>query len=826
MKNLTFNENVKFSTTAMVVLTSVCVLISVFAVIGTVSAGSLPNGSSCSINSDCSSNDCVFGTCLAQPYSSCDSTIDCTGTTDNSIMGCYSGQCKGRHFYPCGDYREDPVCGSDFHCDISGTLGYNYCEQNHPKTPVPTCSISANPTSIINGNSSLLTWTSTNATSCTASNAWSGSKSISGNQSVSPGSNSTYALTCTGAGGTVNCSAHVTVTTVDQTLSCSVAANPNNGTEPLYGVDLTADVFGTATGTINYKFDCTNNGTWDHVFDNISNDPKTVTDACNYSSAGTYTARVMVERGSASAAYCQTTINVQESHNPDPTCSIYASPSSITNGNYSNLNWSSTNASYCTASNAWSGSKSTSGNQSVSPGSNSTYTLTCYGYNGGSDTCSTTVYVNNDNNVDCSIYASPSSITNGNYSNLNWSSTNASYCTASNAWSGSKSTSGNQSVSPGSNSTYTLTCYGYNGGSDTCSTTVYVNNVYNNPNLRIEKLVRNVSNNNSSFFDSVSAEPGDEIEFLIRVTSIGTSNAIDVRVKDELPSGLNYISGTTTIDGSYYGDGVVNGWISLGTISQNNTREIKFKTKVSSSIGGTSANSLIINVESQNTQLSNNVSLNKSARNVTRGNGEWANSVSTYYGDVVEFSMKIANNTNNSITNVKVQETIPAKLSYVANSTTVDGAYWGGDVIGAGLNLGTLSPGQSKTIKFRVVVTEKTSGAVGLAGPATLINTAYVIANGISQLYDTAVVNVSGESGDVLGASTVITGAGTFGLVLLIWMSMLVALWFYCKTRETKLSEYLARENGNKLLKTIIGLYFKLSLRLKLMTLRFKQVYL
>ena len=69
-------------------------------------------------------------------------------------------------------------------------------------TPVPTATISANPSSITSGNSSTLTWSSTNATSCTASNGWSGSKATSGTQSVAPTVTTTYSITCTGAGGT------------------------------------------------------------------------------------------------------------------------------------------------------------------------------------------------------------------------------------------------------------------------------------------------------------------------------------------------------------------------------------------------------------------------------------------------------------------------------------------------------------------------------------------------------------------------------------------------------------------------------------------------
>ncbi len=76
----------------------------------------------------------------------------------------------------------------------------------------PSVSLSASPTTITSGQSSTLTWTSTNATSCTASGGWSGSKlTTGGSENVSPTSNTTYTLTCTGPGGTTPASATVTV---------------------------------------------------------------------------------------------------------------------------------------------------------------------------------------------------------------------------------------------------------------------------------------------------------------------------------------------------------------------------------------------------------------------------------------------------------------------------------------------------------------------------------------------------------------------------------------------------------------------------------------
>ena len=87
----------------------------------------------------------------------------------------------------------------------------NYGRTYTPTNPQPTLTFSANPTTINSGQSSTLTWSTTNATSCNASGAWSGTRSTSGNQSVSPTATSTYTLTCNGTGGSVNRSVTVTV---------------------------------------------------------------------------------------------------------------------------------------------------------------------------------------------------------------------------------------------------------------------------------------------------------------------------------------------------------------------------------------------------------------------------------------------------------------------------------------------------------------------------------------------------------------------------------------------------------------------------------------
>ena len=88
-----------------------------------------------------------------------------------------------------------------------------------PTTPPPTVTLTASPTSITSSASATLNWSSTNATSCAASGAWSGRRSTANTFTLSPAVTSTYTLTCTGAGGSASQSVTITVSSVQPPTS-------------------------------------------------------------------------------------------------------------------------------------------------------------------------------------------------------------------------------------------------------------------------------------------------------------------------------------------------------------------------------------------------------------------------------------------------------------------------------------------------------------------------------------------------------------------------------------------------------------------------------
>lgn len=78
-----------------------------------------------------------------------------------------------------------------------------------PPPPAPTATLAANPDVIQQGQSTMLSWQTTNSTAATISGL--GTVATSGSRTVTPSSSTTYTLDATGPGGTKDASARVTV---------------------------------------------------------------------------------------------------------------------------------------------------------------------------------------------------------------------------------------------------------------------------------------------------------------------------------------------------------------------------------------------------------------------------------------------------------------------------------------------------------------------------------------------------------------------------------------------------------------------------------------
>jgi hypothetical protein len=278
-----------------------------------------------------------------------------------------------------------------------------------PPPPPPTTSLSANPTSINAGQSSTLSWSSTNATSCTGGNFV--VTGMSGSAAVIPSTTTSYSISCSGSGGSATATATVTVAAPPPPApTASLSASPTS---------ITTGQSSTLSWSSTNATSCTGGG--------FTASGPSGSGVVTPSSPTTYSITCSGNGGSAAASATVTVATPP----PAPTASLLAKPTSIKARQSSTLSWSSTNATSCTGA-GFTASK-ISGSAIVKPNMTTTYSITCSG-SGGSVTARATVIVaaQKPPAPTASVSANPSSINAGQSSTLSWRSTNATLCTGGN----------------------------------------------------------------------------------------------------------------------------------------------------------------------------------------------------------------------------------------------------------------------------------------------------------------------------------------------------------------------------------------------------------
>jgi hypothetical protein len=160
--------------------------------------GPTPTSDDC-VNIDVVDFDAEMSATVVGTVPNCDSTSNSTAQSDGDVFGgVFSGGNGGNGG------------GWDF----------------TPPPPVLAADIKANgsdrPITIPYNTAATLSWTSSNATACTASGDWSGSKPTSGSESTGNlTSSKTYTLTCTAPGGSASDSVTVNVPSPDFSLNSS-----------------------------------------------------------------------------------------------------------------------------------------------------------------------------------------------------------------------------------------------------------------------------------------------------------------------------------------------------------------------------------------------------------------------------------------------------------------------------------------------------------------------------------------------------------------------------------------------------------------------------
>ena len=173
------------------------------------------NTTACTASGSWSGSQALSGSTPVTPVSGSANvyTITCTGAGGASSASATVTVATTITKFPVACPMVIPYCPYGYQSITNSNGCVTRVCNSAPSIPAPTVTLSANPTTITVGQSTTLSWSSTNATACTASGSWLGSEALNGSTPEIPASagTATYGITCIGAGGTSSASTTVTV---------------------------------------------------------------------------------------------------------------------------------------------------------------------------------------------------------------------------------------------------------------------------------------------------------------------------------------------------------------------------------------------------------------------------------------------------------------------------------------------------------------------------------------------------------------------------------------------------------------------------------------
>ena len=309
-----------------------------------------------------------------------------------------------------------------------------------------TALVSASPTSITGGQSSIISWATKNAVSATLNGA---PVALNGSVTVSPTVTTSYKIAATGTNGSLaSGSTTVTVQAAGGTIAAGVVASPTS---------ITAGQTSVITWTTKNAVKATLNGA-----------PVALNGSLTVSPSATTTYKVVATGATGTSDWGSATVAVVQSGGA-VTARDGASPASITAGQSSVISWATTNAVSATLNGA---PVALNGSLNVSPRATTAYKIVATGSNGSTASGSTTVTVQTAGGVVAAgASASPTSITKGQSSVISWTTKNAVSATLNGTAVG---LNGSITVHPSATTTYKVVATGSNGTTDWGSATVTV----------------------------------------------------------------------------------------------------------------------------------------------------------------------------------------------------------------------------------------------------------------------------------------------------------------------------------------------------------------
>jgi hypothetical protein len=307
------------------------------------------------------------------------------------------------------------VNGATIHCDTSVKI-----TTPPPSHITPACTLNISASSIVQGGSATITWTSTNAQSVSLYDQTAGTYFpgvyANGDTTITPSKSSSYLFTAVSStGDQVTCPASITVTPPPPSAPvCTLAASPTS---------ITKGDSSTLTWT-------TSNAKTFSIDQSIGLVTPVAGGAASVSPTATttYTGTATSLDGKTTTT-CTAQIVVKIPPSPQaPTCTLTASPTTVNSGDTSKLTWTTTNAKTFVIDQGIGAVTPIAGGSASTSAitANTTFTGTATSADGQTVTCTAAVTVPPPSGLACTLSAADSSVSPGGKTSLTWTTNGAS----------------------------------------------------------------------------------------------------------------------------------------------------------------------------------------------------------------------------------------------------------------------------------------------------------------------------------------------------------------------------------------------------------------
>ncbi len=337
-----------------------------------------------------------------------------------------------------------------------------------PSPAAPTCTLTADPTHVTHGGSSVLSWATTGAAAFSIDQGIGAVAPIDAGSTTTPAltADTAYTGTVTGPGGTAHCTATVQVIPPSPAApTCTLTADPESivsgGTATLSWTTTGADALSLDQGI----------GAVTPVGSGSTSVSPTATT--------TYTGTVT---GPGGTAHCTARVATLPPSPETPTCTLSAASTQVTAGNHTTLTWQTTSADTFSIDQGIGAVTPAVGGSVASKAitADTTFTGTVTSPTGHVVTCSVTVTVGSNGGGGggpaCTLSASPSSVSSGSHATLSWTTSSAVSFSINQGIGAVTAVSGGSTTTPAltAGTTYTGTATDASGATVSCQTTVTV----------------------------------------------------------------------------------------------------------------------------------------------------------------------------------------------------------------------------------------------------------------------------------------------------------------------------------------------------------------